>query len=265
MPTTASRAPARWRPATVHRRLDHLVQSDPRAAIVEATQLLRSMPDEPELQLHVWAAIGRSLYELGDMHGAPDAMRHALRAGASSTQDERLAAVRLSAAIVFAEVGQLGEALEQLDAAERLSTGAMLGRVHTQRALILCHAGRLVEALAQANLAEVDFRRSGDRLGQLRLLVNRSLIKLQLGQLGAAEAELHRAHRLALRLDQAITVGLVTANLGVVHARGGRTLTALEHDAFHARIWGGLHFRDAMDDGYYLGHTTADRVMKVLH
>ena len=47
--------------------------------------------------------------------------------------------------------------------------------------------------------------------------------------------------------------------------RSYATLTALEHDAFHARIWGGLHFRDAMDDGYYLGHTTADRVMKVVH
>ena len=43
------------------------------------------------------------------------------------------------------------------------------------------------------------------------------------------------------------------------------TLTALEHDAFHARIWGGLHFRDAMEDGYYLGHTTADRVMRAIH
>jgi hypothetical protein len=42
------------------------------------------------------------------------------------------------------------------------------------------------------------------------------------------------------------------------------TLTALEHDALHARIWGGLHFRDAMDDGYLLGHTTADQVMSVL-
>jgi hypothetical protein len=29
--------------------------------------------------------------------------------------------------------------------------------------------------------------------------------------------------------------------------RSYATLTALEHDAFHARIWGGLHFRDAMD------------------
>jgi hypothetical protein len=42
------------------------------------------------------------------------------------------------------------------------------------------------------------------------------------------------------------------------------TLTALEHDALHARIWGGLHFRDAMDDGYHLGHTTAEQVMRAL-
>jgi hypothetical protein len=43
------------------------------------------------------------------------------------------------------------------------------------------------------------------------------------------------------------------------------TLTALEHDALNARIWGGLHFRDAMDDGYHLGHTTAQRVMAAIH
>jgi hypothetical protein len=42
------------------------------------------------------------------------------------------------------------------------------------------------------------------------------------------------------------------------------TLTALEHDALNSRIWGGLHFRDAMEDGYYLGHETAQRVMRAL-
>jgi hypothetical protein len=47
--------------------------------------------------------------------------------------------------------------------------------------------------------------------------------------------------------------------------RSYATLSALEHDALNARIWGGLHFRDAMDDGYHLGHTTAQRVMRVLH
>jgi len=35
------------------------------------------------------------------------------------------------------------------------------------------------------------------------------------------------------------------------------SLTALEHDAFMSRIWGGIHFRDAMDDAYLIGHTVA--------
>jgi hypothetical protein len=42
------------------------------------------------------------------------------------------------------------------------------------------------------------------------------------------------------------------------------TLSALEHDAFMARIWAGIHFRDAMDDGYYIAHKTARRVEALL-
>ena len=179
--------------------------------------------------LHVWASIGRALYELGDMSGAAEAMREALRASDANEQDDELARIRLSAAIVFAEAGNIGDALEQLARAAQTSDAATLGRVLTQRALILCHTGRLVDALVQANLAETELRRSGDRLGRLRLLVNRSLIKLQLGELVAAEIELRQAHRLALQLDQTVTAALVTANLGVVHARAGRTLVALQH------------------------------------
>ena len=33
----------------------------------------------------------------------------------------------------------------------------------------------------------------------------------------------------------------------------------MEHDAFMSRIWGGIHFRDAMDDAYLIGHTVARR------
>jgi hypothetical protein len=46
--------------------------------------------------------------------------------------------------------------------------------------------------------------------------------------------------------------------------RSYATLSALEYDALHARIWGGLHFRDAMEDGYKLGHRTANRVMRAI-
>ena len=41
------------------------------------------------------------------------------------------------------------------------------------------------------------------------------------------------------------------------------TLSEIEFDAFHARIWGGLHFRDAMEDGYLIGHTAARRAMAI--
>lgn len=41
-------------------------------------------------------------------------------------------------------------------------------------------------------------------------------------------------------------------------------LRTIERQAFHARIWGGLHFRDAMDDAYALGHETARRVRQAL-
>jgi hypothetical protein len=37
------------------------------------------------------------------------------------------------------------------------------------------------------------------------------------------------------------------------------SLATLEHDAFMSRIWGGIHFRDAMEDGYLIGHTVARR------
>jgi hypothetical protein len=45
-------------------------------------------------------------------------------------------------------------------------------------------------------------------------------------------------------------------------AGGSRTyasLATLEQDAFMSRIWGGIHFRDAMDDAYLIGHTVARR------
>ncbi len=42
------------------------------------------------------------------------------------------------------------------------------------------------------------------------------------------------------------------------------TLSEIEYDAFHARIWGGLHYRKAMTDAYELGHSTAARVLAAL-
>jgi hypothetical protein len=39
------------------------------------------------------------------------------------------------------------------------------------------------------------------------------------------------------------------------------SVSAIERDAFNARIWSGLHFRRAMVDGYRIAHQTAVRVL----
>ena len=41
-------------------------------------------------------------------------------------------------------------------------------------------------------------------------------------------------------------------------------LRTLESQALNARIWAGLHFRDAMEDGYRIGHVTARRVLALV-
>ena len=41
-------------------------------------------------------------------------------------------------------------------------------------------------------------------------------------------------------------------------------LSEIEFDAFHARIWGGLHYRKAMTDAYELGHGSAARALSAL-
>jgi hypothetical protein len=47
-------------------------------------------------------------------------------------------------------------------------------------------------------------------------------------------------------------------------ARTYPDLRSIEHQALNARIWSGLHFRDAMDDGYLIGHRTARRVLALV-
>ena len=67
--------------------------------------------------------------------------------------------------------------------------------------------------------------------------------------------------RLMLGEDTALT--LHSYSLGT--DRSYDDLSTIERQAFLARIWGGLHFRDAMQDGYAMGHKTAHRVRHALH
>jgi hypothetical protein len=67
------------------------------------------------------------------------------------------------------------------------------------------------------------------------------------GTLTAAFAETVRCH-----------LGDVPLTLaGAGGSRSYTSLAAMETDALLSRIWGGIHFRDAMDDAYLIGHEVA--------
>ena len=63
-------------------------------------------------------------------------------------------------------------------------------------------------------------------------------------------------------LGEDTALELVSVN--APRSRVYRRLSTLEQDAFAARIWSGLHFRDAMEDGYRIGHKTARRVLAMV-
>jgi hypothetical protein len=61
-----------------------------------------------------------------------------------------------------------------------------------------------------------------------------------------------------------LTSGPVPPGVPVPPDRHYASLTSLEHDALNARIFAGIHFRDAMEDGYFIAHETAQRAEALL-
>ncbi len=215
--------------------LDHLVQSQPLEAIARGKALLRDGPDDPRLGREVWSAIGRALYELGDTERAAAAMRRALRFSEVIPENndehawnERLTAIRISSAAIFADAGRLAEGLALLDQVEQLVSPQAAGRVQSQRAYVLTAAGHLGEASTVADCAAITLRRGNDHLGRLRLLTIQSHIHLQLGNLGRSRSTLLKARELAETLGQDVIAAGIVANLGVVESRAGRLTQALQ-------------------------------------
>jgi tetratricopeptide (TPR) repeat protein len=211
------------------RELDHLVQTDPTAALRAAHRWLSgARTDDHALQAAATNALARSLFELGDVERAAAAARSAV-AAADRAGDPMLSfSVVMSASAIFAEAGKIEEALHDLEVIAPGGTASERGRLLVQRAYVLHHAGRLGEALALLDRAEPEFTVAGDELGWLRLLVNRGLIRLQQGNLDLSESDLVEADRVAFELGQDAMRAGIASNLGVVYGRCRRIRDALE-------------------------------------
>jgi hypothetical protein len=208
--------------------LDLLVQTDPTAALHLASNWYEQVADNPRQSVEALSAIARALFELGDVDRAATTFRTAVKTVETVGDPALEFSVVLSASAVFAEAGAVEEALDEIERIAPGDTPSRRGRLHTQRSYVLHHAGRLGEALAQLDHAEGEFRQASDELGWLRLLVNRSLIRLQQGDLELAERDLLEADRVAARLGQSAMRAGIASNLGVAYGRSRRIRDALD-------------------------------------
>ena len=211
------------------RDLDHLVQTNPTAALHAAHRWFAGAgPFEHHRRASALNALARSLFELGDVERAAAAARQAVAAAEPAADTQLSFSVAMSASAIFAEAGEIDEALADLELIAPGDTAEQRGRLLVQRGYVLHHAGRLGEALAQLDRAEPEFTVAKDELGWLRLLVNRGLIRLQQGNFDLAEDDLVEADRVASQLGQDAMRAGIASNLGVVYGRCRRIRDALE-------------------------------------
>ena len=204
-----------------------LVHSDPARAV----EALRAVADDPAASpraavLAHWG-LGRLHHDVGDMQEATAAFHLAIDLAAEHGLVDESPKITLSLSSTLMLVGEPHAALAGLDEAEPMVAGAMLGRLLTQRALVLSSLGRIDEALADSDRALELLRADGDVVGEIRLLVNRSVMMLPLGRTAQVRRELAVALELAERSEQHVLVAGAAHNLGYLDFLLGRVPSAL--------------------------------------
>lgn len=220
-------------------RLDHLVNTDPSAALTVADEWRRAAAGDATAEAKALSAIARAYFELGRSHEAAERIREALALSGSSPDRALEERIAMTGAAILGDAGDVAGSLAVLDRLEAGDVGELAGRIATQRAYVLHQAGELTGALDHANRAEPLLREVDDRLGLVRLLVCRGLILLQQGELAAAEHDLRTADTEAIELQQTAIRAVIASNLGVVFGRGRRIPEALAEftraDALYTR------------------------------
>ncbi|MCA1657178.1 MAG: tetratricopeptide repeat protein [Actinobacteria bacterium] len=193
-------------------------------------------------------ALGLVAKELNDAGTAVAHLRSAVRLGERAGDPLRVAQARMSLSLVLAHRGSTAKALHEADLACAMLSGADGARAQMQRALVLQHLGRGDEALAGYRRALSVFRRSHDRLWEMRLLANRGVLHTYRGEFALAEADLVRAEELSTELGLDLGMGLVRHNLGFLYARRGDVPAALK-------------WYDRADEAYREGGTRPTRLL----
>jgi CHAT domain-containing protein/tetratricopeptide (TPR) repeat protein len=211
---------------SIAERAVRLVPTDPAAARTLASEALKSTSDPLSVANAEWALglITRGEHQIGaSVLHLVRAAKAAERAGAPGTAAD----IRISLALALAYQGRIAPALRELDRAALTVAPARRGRVDLQRGAVRQLQGRLDEALACYDRSEPVLRAVGDLPMLAALHNNRGQILLRKGALAAAEAESWQAVALFRELGQQRDATEVVHNAGLLAARRGDIIGAL--------------------------------------
>ncbi|MFT3969125.1 MAG: CHAT domain-containing protein [Micropruina sp.] len=167
-------------------------------------------------------ALGHALLHGGRADDAATELRAAVRLAEWSEEPALAAQARTKLAFALHLTGRLSAARRQADRAVADAPDAVdVARALGTRALIHRETGRLDLALADLDAAIATLRRAGDELGLQRVLINRAILRIDIGACSAARLDLREAELIATRLGRPAAVALIASNLGYAASRAG--------------------------------------------
>lgn len=200
---------------------------DDPAASAATASTLLEDHDDPAVRHLALWARGRARHEQGRFAEALDDLHAAARA-ATATGDRRAAArVAANRALTEYATGDVPAALASLASAEPALRGVEAGHLHLQRGIVLVHAGDLGAARSSFDRAHALLSAAGDDAAVARCLASRGVAATYLADFEQAARDLDAAVSAATATDQRLVAAGATHNLGYVRARQGDVAAAL--------------------------------------
>jgi tetratricopeptide (TPR) repeat protein len=188
---------------------------------------LASPAAQPDARAFAHWALGLVARERDQLADARNELETAIKLARQANAPLVVARVQSSLALVLAYLGDNEAALAATAAAAKVLHGRDGARNRMQEGLIRQRSGDFVNALGAYRSALQGLKRSKDRIGEVRVRLNRSVIHAYRGDLNLALVDLEAAIAIARRQRQALQVAACAHNLGWVHGRLGEIPRAL--------------------------------------
>jgi tetratricopeptide (TPR) repeat protein len=205
-----------------------LAAARPQEAAARARAILAGSPGPYDASI-ARQTLGIVLRDFGELEAATRELRIALRLARAADSMDRQADVLATLGTALVYSGRTRSGLSRLNAAARLASGVLAGRVLMRRGVMLMVLGWHREALEDLRRAVTVFRQAHDTVWEARALIWRGETNLALGVTERADADFAKAQRLFALTSQDLESAYAIHDRGKVAFRSGNLPVALSY------------------------------------